>query len=182
MKNNFELSEKINEPTSVSDVVDIALQVAKESGASQSEVVASVSQGLSVAGRKGEIETVEHTRDRALAVTVYFGDRIGNATTSDYSVKSIRQTVQSACSIARFTEDDPCHGLADIDLLATKFPDLDLYHPIERSIDEMVEDAKRCEQSALDYDSRIQNSEGSAIDSHEGTEAYGNSNEFLRTS
>ena len=179
MKNKFELSGKINEPTSVSDVVDIALQAAKGSGASQSEAVASVSQGLSVAVRKGEIETVEHTRDRGLAVTVYFGDRIGNATTSDYSVKSIRQTVQSACSIARFTEDDPCHGLADTDLLATKFPDLDLYHPIERSIDEMVEDAKRCEQSALDYDSRIQNSEGSAIDSHEGTEAYGNSNGFM---
>ena len=127
MKNNYELSQKNNEATSVSDVVGIALQVAKESGASQSEAVASVSQGSSVAVRKGEIETVEHTRDRGLAVTVFFGDRIGNATTSDYSVTSIRQAVKSACSIARFTEDDPCHGLADADLLATKFPDLDLW-------------------------------------------------------
>tara|TARA_B100000686_G_C16806906_1_gene992103 strand:- start:38775 stop:40127 length:1353 start_codon:yes stop_codon:yes gene_type:complete len=179
VKNNYELSQKNNEATSVSDVVGIALQVAKESGASQSEAVASVSQGSSVAVRKGEIETVEHTRDRGLAVTVFFGDRIGNATTSDYSVTSIRQAVKSACSIARFTEDDPCHGLADADLLATKFPDLDLYHPIELSIDEMVNGAQRCEQAALDYDRRIQNSEGSAIDSQEGTEVYGNSNGFM---
>ena len=62
------------------DAVEIALEDAKERGASASEAAASLGQGLSVNVRKGELETVEHTRDRNLVVSVYFGNRkIGRA-------------------------------------------------------------------------------------------------------
>ena len=128
--------------------------------------------------RMDDIETVEHTRDRGLAVTVYFGERTGSASTSDYSATSVQQTVQAACSIARFTEEDSCHGLADPDRLATEFPDLDLYHPWLLTVDEGKEIARACEQAALDYDTRIENSEGAAVDSHQGCEVYGNSHGF----
>ena len=125
-----------------------------------------------------DIETVEHTRDRGLAITVYFGERTGSASTSDYSATSVQQTVQAACSIARFTEEDSCHGLADPDRLASEFPDLDLYHPWLLTVDEGKEIARACEQAALDYDKKIENSEGAVVDSHQGCEVYGNSHGF----
>jgi len=158
--------------------VDLVLEEAVRLGASSSEAAASVSQGLAVTARMGDIETVEHTQDRGLSVTVYFGERIGSASTSDYSSTSVRETVQAACSIARFTEKDPCHGLADPDDLATEFPELDLYHPWYLTVNEGKEIALACEQAALDYDRRIENSEGATIDSHQGCEVYGNSHGF----
>ena len=161
------------------EAVDLALREATKCGASASEAAATLSQGLSVTVRMDEIETVEHTRDRGLAVTVYFGKRTGSASTSDYSAISVRQTGQAACSIARFTEDDPCHGLADPDRLASEFPNLELYHPWSLTVDEGKEAARTCEQAALDYDTRIENSEGAAVDSYQGFEVYGNSHGFL---
>jgi PmbA protein len=158
--------------------VGLALKEANKRGATESEAAASLSQGLSVAVRLDDIETVEHTRDRGLAVTVYFGERTGSASTSDYSATSVQQTVEAACSIARFTEEDSCHGLADPDRLASKVPDLDLYHPWFLTVDEGKEIACACEQAALDYDTRINNSEGAGVDSHQGCEVYGNSHGF----
>jgi PmbA protein len=160
------------------EAVNLALEDAKKCGASQSEAAASLSQGLSVTVRMDELETVEHTRDRGLSVTVFFGERTGSASTSDYSAISVQQTVEAACSIARFTEEDSCHGLADPDRLATEFPDLDLCHPWLLSVDEGKEIARACEQAALDYDKKIENSEGAAVDSHQGCEVYGNSHGF----
>ena len=160
------------------EAVDLSLAEAKKYGASESEAAATLSQGLSVTVRMGDIETVEHTRDRGLAVTVFCGERTGSATTSDYSVASVKQTVQAACSIARFTEEDSCHGLADPDRLANEFPDLDLYHPWLLTVDEGKEIARACEQAALDYDKKIENSEGAVVDSHQGCEVYGNSHGF----
>ncbi len=160
------------------EAVDLALENAKKCGASASEAAASLSQGLSVTVRMDDIETVEHTRDRGLAITVFFGERTGSASTSDYSATSVQQTVQAACSIARFTEDDSCHGLADADRLATEFPDLDLYHPWLLTVDEGKEIALACEQAALNYDKKIENSEGATVDSHQGCEVYGNSHGF----
>ena len=160
------------------EAVELALKEAKKCGASQSEAAASLSQGLSVTVRMDDIETVEHTRDRGLAITVFFGKSTGSASTSDYSAASVQQTVQAACSIARFTEEDSCNGLADPDRLASEFPDLDLYHPWLFSVDEGKEIARACEQAALDYDARIENSEGAAVDSHQVSEVYGNSHGF----
>jgi len=163
---------------SLREAVGIALEDAKKCGASASEAAASLSQGLSVTVRMDDIETVEHTRDRGLAVTVFFGERTGSASTSDYSAASVQQTVQAACNIARFTEEDSCHGLADPDRLASEFPDLDLYHPWYLSVDEGKEIALVCEQAALAYDKKIENSEGAVVDSHQGCEVYGNSHGF----
>ena len=160
------------------EAVDFALEEAKKCGASESEAAASLSQGLSVTVRMNDIETVEHTRDRGLAITVFFGERTGSASTSDYSAASVQKTVQSACSIARFTEKDSCHGLADPNRLASEFPDLDLCHPWPLSVDEGKEIAQACEQAALDYDARIENSEGAVVDSYQGCEVYGNSHGF----
>ncbi|MDP3137831.1 MAG: DNA gyrase modulator, partial [Burkholderiaceae bacterium] len=78
------------------ELVDSALAHAKKLGASDAGAEASEGCGLSVSVRKGELETVERNRDKSLGVTVYSGNRRGNASTSDFSPEAVRQTVQAA--------------------------------------------------------------------------------------
>ena len=161
------------------EAVQFALAQARKYGASAAEAAASLSQGLAVNVRKGELETVEHTRDHGLVVSVYFGQRTGSASTSDYSSSAVEETVQAACSIAKFTEEDACHGLADPERLAKEPVDLDLYHPWRPTVDQARDLALECESTALSTDGRINNSEGASVDAHEGCEVYGNSHGFL---
>ena len=163
----------------LSDAVQLALEEAGGHGASSSEAAASLSQGLLVNVRKSEIETVEHTRDRNLVVSVYFGQRTGSASTSDYSPAAVKETVLAACNIAKWTEEDRCIGLADPERLAKDVMDLDLYHPWTPSVEEASSLALECEASALGADARIVNSEGASVDAHQGVEVYGNSLGFI---
>ena len=88
------------------DLVDTALNHATKIGASDAAAEASEGCGLSVSVRKGELENVERNRDKSLGVTVYVGQKRGNASTSDFSKAAIEQTVQAAFDIARFTATD----------------------------------------------------------------------------
>ena len=172
-------------PTLASDgadllaLVEIALAEAKTLGASQAEAAVSMDTGLSVSARLGEVETVEYQRDRGMGVTVYFGTRKGTASTADLSAAGLRETVAKACSIARFTAEDPCAGLPDPDTLAKGFPDLDLCHPWDVTPERACELAIACEAAAMAVDPRITNSEGAGISTHRGVRAYGNSLGFL---
>lgn len=161
------------------ELVSLALAEAKRQGASSAEAGASVDIGLSVNVRKGEVDTLEHQRDRSLGVTVYFGQRKGSASSSDFRPASIIETVQAACAIARHTSEDPCQGLADPELLAREIPDLDLYHPWDVDAEEAIRIARECEATALSADSRICNSDGADVSSHAGIRVYGNSHGFL---
>jgi len=156
-----------------------ALETAKKSGASQAEADASLSKGLSVTVRLGEVETVEYQRDRGLGVTVYFGTRKGSASTADLGEDSVRETVAKACAIARYTALDDCAGLADPELLARDFPDLQLDFPWDITPDAAVVLARECEAAGLAVDTRLGNSEGASVGSQRGVRVYGNSHDFL---
>jgi PmbA protein len=160
-------------------LVQDLLAEAKRQGASGAEAAASQDAGLSVTVRKSEVETVEHTRDNGLGVSVYFGHRKGSASTSDLSEAAVRDTVEAACRIARHTQEDDCSGLADAGLMAKEVPDLDLHHPWDLSVDQAVEMARDCEQAALSLDRRIDNSEGATLGTHSGLHVYGNSHGFV---
>ncbi len=175
------LADASSSPESLSTLVEQALSEARRHGASAAEASTSVGQGLSVTVRLGEVETVEHTRDKHLGITVYFGQRSGSASTSDFSAQALADTVRAACSIARYIPEDPCAGLADPDRLARKPPELDLYHPWALPTSEAIALARTCEEAARQVDPRIKNSEGASVSSHEGVEVYGNSNGFIGT-
>ncbi|MCB1625789.1 MAG: metalloprotease PmbA, partial [Pseudomonadales bacterium] len=160
-------------------ITSSALAAAKRAGASQAEVDLSLQQGLSTTVRLGEVETVEYHRDRGLGVTVYFGQRKGSASTADLSVQAVEDSVAKACSIARYTAEDPCAGLADPSDLARDIPDLDLDHPWALSPEAAVELAQRCEAAGRAVDPRINNSEGASVTTHRGVRVYGNSHGFL---
>ena len=160
-------------------VVEDLLKEAKSLGASDAEAGLSVESGLSVSVRMGEVETIEHNRDKGLGITVYFGHRKGSASTSDFSPKAVKSTVKAACDIARYTENDVFAGLPDKALMAKDIPDLDLYHPWDVSADAAIEIAKECEDVARAEDKRITNSEGGSVSSHSSARIYGNSQGFL---
>lgn len=147
------------------ELVDTAMAHAKKLGASDVGAEASEGSGLSVSVRKGELETVERNRDKSLGVTVYLGQRRGNASTSDFSRAAIEQTVQAAYDIARFTAADPVAGLPDeADIAQPKEQrDLDLFHPWPITSEQAAEMALVCEAAAFDVDKRIANSEGAGV-------------------
>jgi PmbA protein len=162
------------------DMSQQVLQLAKAAGASAAETDVSLSFGQNVSVRLDEVETIEYNRDKGMSVTVYFGDRRGNASTTDLSAQALSDTVNAACSIARYTAQDPFCGLADAKLLATKMRDLDLYHPWEINVDQAIALARSCEAAALKVDKRITNSEGAGVSNSEGMFVYANSNGFCQ--
>ena len=97
----------------LAELAQDVIRRARAAGASQAEVAASIDTGLNVNVRLGEVETVEHNRDRGFGLTVYFGQRKGSASTADLNADSIQATLEQACAIARYTEEDPAAGLAD---------------------------------------------------------------------
>ncbi|TAA36541.1 metalloprotease PmbA [Pseudoxanthomonas winnipegensis] len=155
------------------------LDMARARGASQAEVSCSEDRGLNVNVRLGEVETVESTQDRAIGVTVYFGQRKGSASTADLREDSLAATVEQACAIARYTEDDAAAGLADAARMATAFPDLDTWHPWELDADTAIDLALACEAAGRQADARISNSDGASVGSGYGLSVYANSHGFI---
>ena len=155
----------------------------RQRGASQAEVSCSEEHGLNVNVRMGEVETVESTRDRGIAVTVFFGKRKGSASTADLRESSLDATVDQACAIARHTEEDPAAGLADAGLMARPegdaFPDFDMWHPWALEADRAVDLALACENAGRESDKRIENSDGASIGTGASLHVYANSHGFI---
>ena len=161
--------------------VDDALAFARSLGASDAGVEVSEGVGLSVSVRKGEVENVERNRDKSMGVTVYIGQRRGNASTSDFSRAALEQTVRAAHDIARFTAEDPAAGLPeaeDLALGAVAERDLDLFHPWAIDAEQAMQVALRCEAAALGVDPRITNSEGAGVSAQQSHFFAGNTRGF----
>jgi PmbA protein len=156
-----------------------ALDHAKALGASDAASEVSESVGLSVTTRKMKPETIEHTRDKALAVTVYLGKRRGHASTSDFSAAAVREAVEAAHNIARFTAEDEAAGLPDDDDLERSPRDLDLFHPWDLDTDAAIEIARRCEQAAFAVSPQIVNSEGANVYTSSGHFVLANTRGFV---
>lgn len=160
-------------------LVTQALDEAQKAGASAAEAVVSIDNGLGVSVRMGEIETLEYHRDKGMGLTLYFGQRKGNASTADFSPAAIREAVNAAATIARYTAEDPYSGLADPERMARDYPDLDLDHPWALEPEAAIELARSCEAAARGVDERITNSEGAGVNTYRGTVVYGNTNGFV---
>ena len=167
------------DPAAFRQLIERVLDESRRVGATDAAAEVSESQGLAVSVRRGSLETVEQTRDRSLDITVYVGQRRGSASTSDFSDQAVRDTVQAAYHIASHTAEDPAAGLPDAGLLATEFPDLDLYHPWNLPAEAAAELALQAERAALSTDKRITNSDGASVSSYEGHFVMGNTRGFL---
>jgi PmbA protein len=154
------------------------LDYAKKQGATAAEAELTTETGLSVTVRLGETETIEHQTSQHAVITVYFGQRTGSASCTDFTENSLHLAADKACTIARFTAEDDCTGLADPFLMATASLDLDLYHPWKLTVQQAIEIALACEQLARKEDRRITNSEGVTLNTGEAYFIYGNTHGF----
>jgi PmbA protein len=160
-------------------LVSDALTHAKTRGATAADAEVSEGFGQTVTARQGEVETIEYNRDKGIGVTVYIGKQRGHASSSDLSPQALRDTVDAALAIARYTATDDCAGLADPDRLAREFPDLDLIHPWDMPVERAIEMAQACEAAGFAVDKKITNSEGATVSTQQSHFIYGNTNGFL---
>ncbi|MDQ5880842.1 MAG: PmbA protein [Pseudomonadota bacterium] len=152
---------------------------ARKKGATACDVDVSEGFGQSVSVRHGEVETIEYNRDKGIGVTLYLGQQKGYASTSDFSSAALKDTVDAALNIARFTAADPCAGLAEKELLARTAPDLDLYHPWDLPVESAIDLARRCEAAAFAVSPLVSNSEGASVSVQEAQFVSANSLGFM---
>lgn len=155
------------------------LHQAVKCGAHQAEVSVATSKGFTVSARDGDVEKVEYNQDKVIEIQVYFGKRTGSASISDIRPEAIRAAVEAACHIAKFTDEDPAAGIAEKELLAFNYPNLDLNYPWDITVEKAIELACQCEREALAYDKRIISAEEVSMATGEGWELYANSNGFM---
>ncbi len=168
-----------HDKAALQQLVSDALAYARSRGATAADAEASEGFGQTVTARQGEVETIEYNRDKGIGVSVYIGKQRGHASSSDFSPQAVRDTVDAALAIAKYTASDDCAGLADPDTLAREFPDLDLIHPWEMPVERAIEMAKACEAAGFAVDKRISNSEGATVSTQQSHFIYGNTHGFL---
>jgi PmbA protein len=166
-------------PDTLREIAADILKYARKGGASACETDVSEQFGKSVTVRKSAVDTIEYSRDKGVGITVYLGQRCGQASTSDLSRKALKDTVAAALSIARYTAPDPCAGLADRELLARDCPDLDLFHPWDIDVERAIELVRECEEAAFAVSPLIRNSEGATLGTQQSHFISANSLGFI---
>lgn len=175
----------MNEPKQIFDSTYLQsltaqiLQEALTQGASQAEVSIIANKGFSVTAHKGEVETIEYNQDKIIEIIVYVGQRTGSASLSDVRPLAVQSAVKAALHIARFTDLDPCAGLATKEELAFNYPQLNLAYPWALSVDDAIRLACDCEQAALSADKRIISAEHVSVGTGEIWHAYANTENFF---
>jgi len=177
-RNDASIDDSLERMDRLASLAEDVIRRCRAAGASEAEVGANVDLGLSVNVRLGEVETIEHTRDRSFGVTVYFGKRKGSASTADLQPDSIDKTIEQARAIARYTEEDACAGLADPARLAREFPDLDLWHPWSIDPQHAIALGVRIEDAGRAL-AGISNSEGATVQTGETLSVYATSAGFV---
>ena len=117
--------------------------------------------GADVTSRFGDVENIQYHNDESLTVTCIDGKRKGVASTNNLSDESIKLTIEKSKTIASFLETDEHQGLAKDNLINQLNIDCDINFPKTFSSDQLIDMTVECEKAALDYDKRINNSEGS---------------------
>ena len=156
----------------------LAIELIKQQKVSDFEISLGKSSGVSTTVRLSNVETLQYHLDTSFNVSVYIGKNKGQATSVDLSKASLKNAIESACLIAKYTQEDPFNGLAPSERMAWDTPNLDLYYPWNLDAKKSIEIAKECEQIALEQ-SEINNSDGAELSSFEGESVYANSNGLI---
>jgi len=158
-----------------------AIRLARESGATEAECTISSGDEFTTNVRMGEVESLKESGSRGAGIRVLKGCRTGSSYTSDLSGDGIRRMVASAIDLAAITGEDPHAGLPDPEELGQLDADLQLYSDDVAALEtaRKIELARQTEQAALNFDPRINNSEGASFDSYTGRRIFANSRGFL---
>lgn len=168
------LSQQINQESSLKQLMEDVLKRAKACGATDAAVTVNQDMGFGIDVRMGSVETVAFSEDRGVSVTVYVGQQKGSASSSDTSSNALDTMVSAALDIAKVSAKDPCFGLPDKDLIQPDYPALDLLHAWDITPEAAIELATNCETMARDKDKRIHNSDGANVSTYTFCHGYAN--------
>src|SRR5215469_4249844 len=99
---------------------------AKAAGADAADALYVYGESISVAQRLGQREKLESSEGRDLGLRVFVGQRQAFVSSTDFAPKALRTLAERAVDMARAVPEDPVCGIAPEELLAHKWPDLDL--------------------------------------------------------
>jgi PmbA protein len=160
-----------------SDIVARAMK----GGASAAECVVREGDEFSTLVRLGQVETLKESGSRSIGVRVFFGQRAANTHSSDFSRDGLDRMLKSALELAKITSEDPYGGIPEASQLGSISGNLDLYHQDVYSLpgEQRIDYARRAEKAALDFDSRLKNSDGGSFDAATGHKVLANSHGFV---
>ncbi|HEY5626772.1 MAG TPA: metallopeptidase TldD-related protein [Nitrospira sp.] len=172
------MSGTLQQTNGYSQLAADLLAMAKQSGATEADVVIADGENLSVQVRLGAVDRLTKAREKRLGLRVFVGKRSACTSTSDFSMDSLKQLVAQTCTLAKAVVEDQVSGLPEADRMAQEQPDLDLYDETTLNTDMQIDLAKRAEAAAMSSDERITNSEGADFDSSSGRVVLSNSHGF----
>jgi PmbA protein len=178
------MPETILETQTETDLKELAhdmVQRAMRSGSTAAECVIREGDEFSTLVRLGEVETLKESGSKSIGVRVFNGKRAASTHSSDFTPAGLDRMLKSAIELAKITSEDPFAGIPEPSQLGSLSGDLDLYSADVYSLpgEERIAYARRAERAALDFDTRIKNSEGGSFDAATGHKILANSHGFV---
>jgi PmbA protein len=135
--------------TPLTDRAERLVKAARAAGADAADAVAVRTMSLGIEVRDGQTEESERAEGDDLGLRVLVGRRQAMVSTNDVSDSGAPALAERAVAMARATPEDKFAGLADTNLLARNFPDLDLIDPELPTVGQLEAHARAAEQAAL---------------------------------
>jgi PmbA protein len=156
------------------------LKAAARQGASGADVFIVEDESFSVLVRMRDVETVKSAREKRLGLRVFLGQRSATTATSDFAPEALDRLLTQTMAMAKVTPEDSVGGLPDTTAFSPVYPDLDLRDPEPAGlpVPERIALATRAEAAALDFDTRINNSEGAEYGHHDAHVIFANSHGY----
>ena len=169
---------KVIDSAYLQQLAEDALRYAADKGASDCILQLDINQGVNVQVRRQSVESVQDHHQSSAAVEVYLGNKKGSSSVNQLQSNDVQAAVDRALRQAKFAEEDPFSGLAEVHLLAKERRELDLYHPADVDRGAVIAKVLAAEQAAFDHDDRVVNSEGAAFDYEEAVSCLASSAGF----
>ncbi len=166
----------------IEDLLTIASDAvahARKLGADAVEASVADSRSTDVEIRDGRIEKLEGAEGRRIGLTVFSGKSSATISGSVLTKEAIHRLAENALAMARLAPPNPYAGVAEPELLANSFPNLDLVSgklPDAASLERM---AREVEQAALSV-SGVSKSGGASASSGDRSSAIVISNGFAQ--
>lgn len=168
-----------NDQAEALNLLESLITKAKSSGADAADAVFVEGISLSKSIRMGKPEHLERSENCDIGLRVLIGKRQAMVSSSDTSLEAMDELAMRCIAMAKAVPEDPFCGLAEVDQLATNFPDVQSCDTFEPDSDHLSDLASRAEQSALAIKG-ISNSEGASAGWGLNTVAMAASNGFAR--
>jgi PmbA protein len=131
------------------DLADRLVAAARRAGADQADAIAVRSVSLAVELRDGAVEESQRSESDDVGLRVLVGHKQAAVSTNDVKADGLDGLAERAVAMARAAPADEFAGLADPELLARTFPDLDLLDPDMPSVAMLEQRARRAEEAAM---------------------------------